>query len=79
MATMTRRSPPLRDSWQGAGIQASRFVVRLTMEYSPKPDGVGSDLYLCGDCGIGLVCHPHGTLLKLSYIRCPNCLTLNES
>jgi hypothetical protein len=50
----------------------------MVVEYSPKPDEVGSDLYLCGACGIGLSHYPHGEALGLSLISCPNCHTLNE-
>jgi hypothetical protein len=50
----------------------------MVVEYSPKPDGVGSDLHLCGVCGVGLVHHPHGEALGSSLIQCPNCHTLNQ-
>jgi hypothetical protein len=59
-------------------MPTSRLVVHMVVEYSPKPDGVGSDLHLCGVCGVGLVHHPHGEALGSSLIQCPNCHTLNQ-
>ena len=78
-----RRQPlPSDQEWTGStghAVAIHARVVHWIVEYSSKPDGVGSDLYLCGACRIGMLHRPHGASLGVSRIWCSNCQTFNEA
>jgi hypothetical protein len=45
----------------------------LILEYSPYPPGRGSDVFLCGTCGMILALRPSGTALRDRALICGNC------
>ena len=66
--------------WLQAAIEGNhRLVVSPSLEQSPKPEGRGSDIYLCGECGTVLARRPRGAPLGHAVLHCPTCGSLNES
>jgi hypothetical protein len=68
------------DRWLQAAIDGGRqLVVSPSVEHSPKPEGQGSDIYLCGECEAVLTRRPRGVPLGHSILHCPTCGSLNEA
>ena len=68
------------EQWLKAVSEGKRhIVVSPSVEHSSQPNGQGSDIYLCGECGAILTRRPHGVPLGRAVIYCPTCRSLNES
>ena len=70
--------PAVSPAWLTAIKEHEPLVRHLIVEQSPRPARTGTDLYLCGECGIALARRPAGASLGHALIHCPNCMTLNE-
>lgn len=52
--------------------------ISLVLEFSRYPPGRGSDVYLCGTCGVMLALRLAEGALGVSTISCQNCATCNH-
>jgi ferredoxin-NADP reductase len=57
----------------------ARERICLVLESSPYPPGRGSDVYLCGTCGVILAIRLAGAALGSTAIHCQNCGTCNHA
>lgn len=59
-----------------AGTTSQTAGIALLREFSPYPPERGSDVYLCGTCGIILARRPAGMALTASLLSCSNGATI---